>query len=83
MREKVSICRAQSTPEAYGGTAPAPNHLSIARRSALTDYRAAKTLLFEVPLGMSGISIWMCQNLFDLNLQMLKDLIDHCSLLLA
>ena len=34
-------------------------------------------------LRMSVISIWMCQELFDLNLQMIEDLVDYCSLLLA
>lgn len=50
MREKAACATLNRTPGAYGGAAPASDHLPIARRSARANDHAAKTLLFEVPL---------------------------------
>ena len=52
MREKSACAALKRTPDAYGGAAPASDHLPIARRSARANDHAAKTLLFEVPLGI-------------------------------
>ena len=50
MREKAACATLNRTPGAYGGAAPASDHLPIARRSAQANDHAAKTLLFEVPI---------------------------------
>ena len=51
MREKAARATLSMTPGAYGGAAPASDHLPIARRTARADDHAAKTLLFEVPIS--------------------------------
>jgi hypothetical protein len=52
MREKSACAALKRTPDAYGGAAPASDHLPIARRSARANDHAAKTLLFEVPYSL-------------------------------
>jgi hypothetical protein len=52
MREKAACATLNMTPGAYGGAAPASDHLPIARRTARADDHVAKTLLFEVPLSL-------------------------------
>ena len=52
MREKAACATLNRTPGAYGGAAPASDHLPIARRSARANDHAAKTLLFEVPFSL-------------------------------
>jgi hypothetical protein len=54
MREKSACAALKKTPDAYGGAAPASDHLPIARRSARANDHAAKTLLFEVPVIVSA-----------------------------
>ena len=54
MREKAACATLNRTPSAYGGAAPASDHLPIARRSARANDHAAKTLLFEVPFARAG-----------------------------
>ena len=55
MREKAACATLNRTPGAYGGAAPASDHLPIARRSARANDHAAKTLLFEVPTSVRRV----------------------------
>jgi IS5 family transposase len=50
MKEKSACAALKRTPDAYGGAAPASDHLPNARRSVRANDYAAKKLLFEVPL---------------------------------